>query len=85
VVDGAVVDARLDAARLAELDLPEGTWWARVVDPNGACASLVVTFSTDEAALAHAEPARHADAAPTPADPDGPRVDDDFVVAEVAP
>lgn len=85
VVDGLVVDARLDAQRLAELDLPDGTWWARVLDPKGACASLVVTFSTEEAALAGAQATRHASADPVDASLDGPRVDDDFVVDGGAP
>jgi hypothetical protein len=85
VVDGIVVDARLDAGRLAQLALPDGSWWSRVADPDGGCSSLVVTFSTDEATLASAQPLRHEAATPVAASSDGPRVDDDFVVEAVAP
>lgn len=81
VAQGVVVDARLDHERLAELALPDGGYWARVPDPDGGCASLVVTFSTDEAALAGVEAARHAGADLVSTDVDGPRVDDDFVVS----
>jgi hypothetical protein len=45
----------------------------------------VVTFSTDEATLASAQPLRHEAATPVAASSDGPRVDDDFVVEAVAP
>jgi hypothetical protein len=80
VAQGVVVDARLDHDRLAQLDLPDGDYWARMPAPDGGCASLLVQFSADEAVLASVDAVRHAAADPIVTDIDGPRVDDDFVV-----
>jgi hypothetical protein len=69
------VDLRLQREVLAVLDLPHGTWHARV-DTADPCTPLVVSFTADDALLT-AAPLRHAEADAVIAD-DAPRVERAF-------